>query len=137
MTENNDSGLVGPDGEPISAAAHDNTHVIGPDGKPVTLGSVGQLVVLENEFVRVWEIDLRPGQKQPWHQHVNPYLVVAIEAADNRIDALIGGDPRLVHEPKGGVIYREPGEVHMLTNRGDTRYVSRLIELKFLGENRG
>lgn len=109
--------------------------VIGPDGTPVTLGAVGQAIVFENEQVRVWEITLEPGQNQAWHHHHNPYLVIAIEAADNRIDPLHGGEPRLVHELAGGVVYREPGEIHMLTNRGTTRYRSRLIELKCLGEN--
>lgn len=109
----------------------------GPDGKPVTLGPVGQKIVFENEQVRVWEIALNPGETQPWHHHLNPYVVIALEAADNRIDSIKGGEPRLVHEPAGGVVYREPGEIHMLTNRGQTRYVSRLVELKYLGENRG
>ncbi|POX48170.1 hypothetical protein C3489_27820 [Streptomyces sp. Ru71] len=111
------------------------TTAIAPDGTTVELAAVGQEVVFENEHVRVWEISLEPGANQPWHQHLNPYLVIALEAADNRIDALTGGEPRLVHEPAGGVVYREPGEVHMLTNRGTTRYRSRLVELKYLGEN--
>lgn len=105
------------------------------DGSEVKLGAVGQEIVFENDEVRVWEITLEPGEEQPWHQHHNPYLVIALEAADNRIDALTGGEPRLVHEPVGGVVYREPGETHMLTNRGQTRYTSRLVELKCLGEN--
>ncbi|MEW2113695.1 hypothetical protein AB0945_00590 [Streptomyces sp. NPDC005474] len=106
-----------------------------PDGTQVVLGDVGQEIVFENDQVRVWEITLDPGGQQTWHQHLNPYLVIALEAADNRIDALAGGDPRLVHEPSGGVVYREPGEIHKLTNRGTTRYRSRLVELKYLGEN--
>ncbi|HEX6970089.1 MAG TPA: cupin [Micromonosporaceae bacterium] len=110
--------------------------VIGPDGRQIDLGPVGQRIVFENDQVRVWEIDLGPGESQPWHHHRNPYLVIALEAGDNRIDALVGGEPRLVHEPVGGVVYREPGEIHMLTNRGGTRYRSRLVELKCLGENR-
>ncbi|MEH1015583.1 cupin [Micromonospora sp. CPCC 206060] len=110
-------------------------HATAPDGSQVELGAVGQQVVFENDQVRVWEITLEPGEQQPWHHHLNPYLVIALEAADNRIDALVGGDPRLVHEAIGGVVYREPGEVHMLTNNGTTRYRSRLVELKCLGEN--
>ena len=105
-----------------------------PDGTKVVLGDVGQEIVFENDQVRVWEITLQPGEQQTWHQHHNPYLVIALEAADNRIDALAGGEPRLVREPLGGVVYREPGETHMLTNRGATRYRSRLVELKCLGE---
>jgi quercetin dioxygenase-like cupin family protein len=106
------------------------TVVTASDGSEVVLGEVGQRVVLENDQVRVWEIVLEPGEQQPWHQHQNPYVVVALAPADNRIDPLDGGAPRLVHEPIGGVVFREPGEVHMLTNRGATRYHARLIELK-------
>jgi hypothetical protein len=104
------------------------------DGSPVELGPVGQEVVFENDQVRIWEISLKPGEQQTWHHHLNPYVVVALEAADNRIDALSGGEPRLVYEPVGGIVYREPGEVHKLTNHGQTTYRSRLIELKYLGE---
>jgi beta-alanine degradation protein BauB len=100
----------------------------------VTLGEVGQRIVFENDQVRVWEILLEPGEQQPWHKHLNPYVVVALTSADNRIDPFDGGEPRLVNEQPGGVVYREAGEVHMLTNRGQTRYHSRLIELKYLGE---
>ncbi|SNR57091.1 hypothetical protein [Actinomadura mexicana] len=108
---------------------------IAPDGSEVTLGKVGQRVVFENASVRVWDIVLEPGEQQTWHRHGNPYLVIALAAADNRIDPLDGGEPRLVHEPFGGVVYRLPGEVHMLTNRGNTRYHSRLVELKTAGED--
>lgn len=104
------------------------------DGSTVVLGEVGQRVIFENDEIRVWEIQLEPGEQQPWHQHHNPYIVITIAAADNRIDPIDGGKPRLVHEPVGGVVYREPGEIHMLTNHGTTRYYSRLIELKYLGE---
>jgi predicted metal-dependent enzyme (double-stranded beta helix superfamily) len=110
--------------------------VTAADGSKVTLGEVGQRVVFENDQVRVWEILLEPGEQQPWHQHQNPYVVVALSQADNRIDPVDGGEPRLVHESSGGVVYRDAGEVHMLTNQGTTRYYSRLIELKYLGEAR-
>jgi predicted metal-dependent enzyme (double-stranded beta helix superfamily) len=108
--------------------------ITAPDGSTVTLGNVGQRVVFENDHVRVWEIVLEPGEQQPWHQHLHPYLVIALSDADNQIDPFDGGEPRLVHEPLGGVVYREPGEVHMLTNRGTTRYQSRLVELKHVSE---
>ncbi len=93
------------------------------------LGPVGQKVVFENEHVRVWEIALEPGESQPLHRHDHPYLVLAVEPGDNRIENL-SGEIREVHEPVGGVVYREPGEIHTLTNVGHTRYLSRLVELK-------
>ena len=108
-----------------------------PAGEEVVLGDVGQEIVFENEHVRVWEVDLEPGEEQAWHRHHHPYLVVAIEAADNRITPLDGGDPRDVHEAPGQIVYRDWADAHKLTNRGETRYRSRLIELKCLGEPTG
>jgi quercetin dioxygenase-like cupin family protein len=100
-----------------------------PDGRVVDLAPVGQQVLLDNEHARVWEVVLEPGESQPWHRHEHPYLVLAIEPGDNRIEGL-DGSVREVHEPVGGVVFREPGEVHKLTNAGSTRYRSRLVELK-------
>jgi hypothetical protein len=42
-------------------------------------------------------------------------------AAGERID---------VDEETGGVVFREPGATHTLTNIGDTTYVARIVELK-------
>lgn len=103
-------------------------------GTTVILGDVGQEILLENDYTRVWEIVLGPGESQPWHLHHNPYLVIAIEAADNRI-TYGDGTYRDVHESVGRTISMDPSPVHMLTNIGSTRYVSRLIEFKDQGEN--
>lgn len=111
--------------------------VSAPDGVEVTLGEIGHEVVFENEHVRVWEVRLEPGEVQPWHLHHHPYLVVAIEEAENRMDFLDGSQPREMLETVGRVVFREPGKVHMLTNAGKTRYLSRLVELKCLGERGG
>lgn len=109
--------------------------VTDPRGEEVVLGDIGQEVVFENEHVRVWEVRLEPGEVQPWHLHHNPYLIVALETAHNRMDFLDGEESRSFTETAGRVVFREAGKVHMLTNEGDTRYVNRLIELKYLGEN--
>ncbi len=92
------------------------------------LGPVGQRVLMENDRVRVWQITLRPGESQAWHQHEHPYLVVAVEGAMNVV-TVVDGKEIPAPEPTGAVIYREPGPVHMLTNIGETTYVSRLVEL--------
>jgi quercetin dioxygenase-like cupin family protein len=99
------------------------------DSKQEAPGPVGQRIVFENDLVRVWEIVLEPGERQPPHRHDQPYLVIAIEGGRNVIESVEGGR-REVTEAAGGVVYREPGEVHTLTNVGSTRYVNRLVELK-------
>jgi beta-alanine degradation protein BauB len=103
------------------------------DVREIQLGPVGQQVVFENEHVRVWEITLAPGESQAWHRHENPYLVLALAGARNRIDPIDGGEPRRVEEEPGGVVFRAAGEVHMLTNEGETIYRSRLVELLTTG----
>lgn len=105
-----------------------------PDGSEVILGDVGQEVILETDLIRVWHLELEPGESQPWHLHHNPYLIIAIEAADNRI-TYADGTSRDVHEHVGRTIEMVPTPVHMLTNVGTTRYVNRLIEFKDRGEN--
>jgi quercetin dioxygenase-like cupin family protein len=98
----------------------------GPNGE---LGEVGQKIIFENETIRVWEIVLEPGERQPAHRHDHPYVVITIEGSSNVIETA-SGERREVEEATGGVVFRAPGEVHTLTNVGDRRYVNRLVELK-------
>jgi predicted metal-dependent enzyme (double-stranded beta helix superfamily) len=106
--------------------------VQGPNGEEIVLGEIGDRVVFENEHLRVWEVLLDPGGEQPWHRHHHPYLIVPLEAAENRITTLADGSIRDVSEEVGAVVFRPSGDVHKLNNRGETRYRSRLIELKDL-----
>jgi hypothetical protein len=103
-----------------------------PSGAEVVLGDIGTSIVFENEYVRVWEVRLEPGETQTWHQHQHPYVIVGIETADNRMEFLDGSQERHMHEAAGHVVFRNAGKVHMLTNEGQTRYVNRLVELKML-----
>jgi quercetin dioxygenase-like cupin family protein len=101
----------------------------------VALGQIGTSIVFENEYLRIWEVRLEPGESQTWHKHHHPYLIVGIEGADNRMDFLDGAEPRRMQETPGRVVFRDAGKVHMLTNVGTTRYVNRLVELKMLDAN--
>jgi beta-alanine degradation protein BauB len=92
-------------------------------------GEVGQEVVLDNDRVRVWQVTLAPGETQPLHHHGLPYVVVAVQGARNVIHTAAGERIDVVEET-GGVVFREPGQTHMLTNAGDTTYVGRIIEVK-------
>ncbi|MBP2327882.1 quercetin dioxygenase-like cupin family protein [Kibdelosporangium banguiense] len=98
-------------------------------------GPVGHHVVFETDLVRAWEIVLDPGASLMWHRHCNPHVVITLDGSDTRIDTLAAQGP-VVTEPTGSVRYLEPGDVQMFVNAGATRYRSRLIELKYLGENR-
>jgi len=106
--------------------------VTDPGGGEVVLGDVGSEIVFENEHVRVWEVELEPGEVQDWHLHHHPYLVIPIAGADNVMEFLDGGEPRALRETAGRVVFRPAGRVHKLTNVGETTYRNRLIELKHL-----
>ena len=93
------------------------------------LGQVGQEILLENDRVRVWHITLAPGETQPLHHHGLAYVVIAVQGAKNVIHTA-AGERIDVEEETGSVVYREPGQTHMLTNAGDTVYVGRIVELK-------
>jgi quercetin dioxygenase-like cupin family protein len=93
------------------------------------LGPVGQEILLENDQVRVWHITLQPGETQPLHHHGLPYMVVAVHGTKSVIHTEAGDQIDIV-ENTGDVVYRDPGQTHMLTNVGDTVYIGRIIELK-------
>jgi len=99
------------------------------------LGAVATRLVLENERVRIWEMDLPPGARSDVHRHEMDYVLVQIEG--DRIAAM--------PEPDTGGSYTEyvegdvvPGKVRYITrggietaiNIGRRRYREILIELK-------
>jgi quercetin dioxygenase-like cupin family protein len=93
------------------------------------LGAVGQEVLLDNDHVRIWHITLQPGETQPLHHHGLPYVVVAVQGATSVITTGDGQKIDIIEET-GSVVFREPGQTHMLSNVGDSVYVGRIIELK-------
>ena len=86
--------------------------------------------MLENEHVRVWEINLDPGETIDFHIHFHPYLVISLGGGENEIETIFG-DKIMVNEPLGSTVFiNDMRPVHRLTNRAAVRYLSRLIELK-------
>ena len=100
-----------------------------------TLGDVGTRLLLENDRVRVWELDLPPGGRSAPHRHDLDYLIVEIDG--DRIAAM--------PEPDTAGAFREyveaavvPGRTHFIVrggvetaiNPGQRRYREILIELK-------
>jgi hypothetical protein len=99
------------------------------------LGNVATRLLLENERVRIWEMDLAPGARSDTHRHDADYVLVQIEGDR------VAGQP----EPDTAGAYRDyveadvqPGKVRYITrggietaiNVGRRRYREILIELK-------
>ena len=96
----------------------------------IALGEIGQRVVLENEFIRVWEIRLEPGETIDFHLHYHPYLVISLGGGENEIETIFGQRIK-TDEPLGSTVFiNDMRAVHRLTNRAAVPYISRLIELK-------
>jgi beta-alanine degradation protein BauB len=96
------------------------------------LGPIGDEVVFENEYVRVWGLALDPGGRQPWHKHDLPYLVIPLTEGDNEMH-FADGRRRPTKESPGAALWREPGIPHELFNRSTWRYRNILVELKITG----
>jgi hypothetical protein len=108
----------------------DKTGITTAAEKGVKLGEVGQRIVLENDHVRVWEINLDPGETIDFHIHYHPYIVVSLGGGENEIETIFG-HKITVNEPLGSTVFiNDMRPVHRLTNRDKVRYLSRLIEIK-------
>ncbi|WP_234992379.1 hypothetical protein [Roseisalinus antarcticus] len=99
-----------------------------------TNGRVGSRIVSETDRVRIWLLDLAPGDRLPFHTHVNDYFWTATSDgrarsryADGRVVEVdyTAGDTR--HHSYGA------GEsmTHDLENTGDT--ILSFVTVEFLG----
>jgi len=77
------------------------------------LGPIGDKVILDNEKVRVWTVDLEAGGRQPWHRHDLPYLIVPLTDGSVKIQ-FADGAVRTGEDKVGQVRWRDAGEVHEL-----------------------
>ena len=98
--------------------------------KERVLGGVGTSVIMENDRVKIWEMDLAPGEESAEHRHDLDYILVILEGdkiagicTDGRDDIYADVQPGLtVFVPKGGT--------EIARNVGTKRYHEVLIELK-------
>ena len=97
------------------------------------LGDVGTALLFENERVKLWEMDLQPGQESDLHRHDQDYILVIVEG-----DRIAGVPPEGVSSENyieadvqpGKVYYQRSGGTETARNVGNQRYYEILIELK-------
>ena len=96
----------------------------------IKLRDIGDKILLENEFIRMWEVRLEPGQTLGFHIHYHPYVVVSLSGGENEIETIFGRKIT-TDEPIGSYVFiNEMREVQRLTNKSNVTYLSRLIEMK-------
>jgi len=71
------------------------------------LDRLGDKILFENERVRVWSVVPAPGQHEPWHQHLLPYLIVPLTEGKNRM-TFDDGRVRDTGEAGASDLAREP-----------------------------
>jgi beta-alanine degradation protein BauB len=99
---------------------------------------VGSRLVSETEDVRVWLIDLAPGQRLPFHIHVLNYFWTTVMPGRVRsIDHT--GDvyetPTKTGDTAHTILAAGQWLVHDLENIGDTRLMITTVELKIGSAN--
>ena len=93
------------------------------------LGDVANQLLFENEHVKVWKMDLAPGESSDFHEHTLPYVLCVVEG--DTVDAdFANGKSMTIPVKPDQVYFVEPGSRETAVNRSSTRFREFLIELK-------
>jgi len=92
-------------------------------------------LVLENELVRVFAVEIPPGQPTKLHRHRHDYIFVALGAAEisNEVE---GRTPVKLRLAAGEVGYTEGGFAHVARNLGSTPFRVLAVEILPAGKRR-
>ena len=94
------------------------------------LGDVGTRVLLENDKVKIWELDLAPGESSAWHHHILDYITVGLTEGSRMRREFEDGTSDETNPALGQWRFAEKHQPHVVTNIGATRHRNILIELK-------
>jgi quercetin dioxygenase-like cupin family protein len=92
-----------------------------------TAQNVYKKILLENEQVRVLQVEFAPGEVALWHQHPN-HVVYALTAG--KLEITDQGKPANIFELKAGDTMYMPAVTHMAKNIGTTTVKLVVTELK-------
>ncbi|HSD14014.1 MAG TPA: cupin domain-containing protein [Flavobacterium sp.] len=91
-------------------------------------------VVLDNDQVRVIQIEIAPGESTPWHSHPNH---VAYALTDGKIEITDKGKAPVAMDIKAGDALYIPAVTHMAKNLGLAPIKMVVTELKHPGNKKG
>ena len=90
---------------------------------------VGTIFMFENQYVKVWHLELEAGQATDWHKHELDYLYIVTEPGRVRTE-YVDGSFEEVEDTRGDTIMRKRDDGHRLVNIGQTHYTNVVVELK-------
>jgi len=97
-----------------------------------TANPIGTEMIFEDERVRIWRIDLAPGEEAPFHTHTLDYTAITIEGdVVERINA-DGTRDRIAAQPGAVTRWHQSTQRHGLKNVGTQRYRNVIVEVKNL-----
>lgn len=102
-----------------------------PDTDAMKLHDPNLSVVLENEYVRVLSVRVPPGEKEPWHTHTWPAVVVYFRLPPSQRFTKDGkATPREELKQLQVSFDANPQPLHSIENLGKVAYQAYRIELK-------
>ena len=102
-------------------------YVVPPDKEPVKLSPQYYNVAVDNQYVRVLEYHLKPGQKEPLHSHPCGVVYYLTGARWRAVSA--DGKTTESETTAGEILWRDPTS-HAVENFGKTEARALAIELK-------
>ncbi|MBK8768888.1 MAG: hypothetical protein IPM06_00485 [Rhizobiales bacterium] len=101
-------------------------------------GMVGQRLLSETDAVRVWRIELRPGERVGFHKHVLNYFWTATSGGKSRshhADGRVADTEYVLGTTRHYSFGKGESMVHDLENIGDTVLSFTTVELKIGSAN--
>lgn len=99
---------------------------------PDQVVEVGTRLVYMDERVRIWTLDLEPGEETTVHQHPCDYVYVVL--AGGRTETVnIDGTVQPADDSAGDAVFHRAGQPHLLRNVGNTPYANVIVELVSTG----
>lgn len=102
-----------------------------PADAGIVTGGPGDQVLFENPYVRVWQLELQPGESTTLHCHVHPYLYVVLRPSTILVKYADGTEGRTQQE-EGATVWAgldDATRTHALINVGGQPCVERVIEI--------
>jgi beta-alanine degradation protein BauB len=84
-------------------------------------------VLIDNDKVKMMEVEFAPGDATPWHHHPN-YITYIL--SDGRLEMTVKGKQTETVDIKAGGYMYSPAETHMVKNVGTTTVKILIVELK-------
>jgi beta-alanine degradation protein BauB len=92
-------------------------------------GQIGTEVIFENDQVRVWDMQVGPRGRKPWHHHKLDYVIISVTGGKVEIEN-VEGRSYIAEDKAGAVIWQDAGQKHELRNLTDAPYQNILVEIK-------